>query len=184
LIGFLKITLRDLIEKHRINSVLIWYAGHGSLNKNVGYWIPVDGRADDELTHFSLNDLKSSMETYSQDLTHMLVISDACQAGGSLYEKTRTSNSEKNCNDQLVIKSKSTQILTSADSYDEAMDQSQFMEVFYNTLKNNDLSCISIDKVYNEVKAALELEGNQTPQFSNIKGLKNENGTFFFIKKD
>lgn len=181
---FFKITLRDLIEKHRINSVLIWYAGHGSLNKDVGYWIPIDGRADDELTHFSLNDLKSSMETYSKDLTHMLVISDACQAGGSLYEATRTSNSDKNCNDKLVIESKSTQIVTSADSYDLAVDQSKFMDVFYNTLKNNDLSCISIDRVYMEIKKALELDGKQKPQFSNIKGLKNENGTFFFIKKE
>ena len=181
---FFKITLRELIDEHRINSVLIWYAGHGSLNKNVGFWIPVDGRADDELTHFSLNDLKSSMETYPQDLTHMLVISDACQAGGSLYEATRASHSDKNCNDKLVIESKSTQIVTSADSYDEALDQSKFMDVFYNTLKNNDLSCISIDKIYLEIKTALEMGGKQTPQFSNIKGLKNENGTFFFIKKE
>jgi tetratricopeptide (TPR) repeat protein len=181
---FFKMELRDLITEYRINSVFIWYAGHGSLNKGVGYWIPVDGRADDEYTHFSLNDMKSSLETYSQDLTHLLVISDACQAGGSLYEKTRASNSDKNCNDKMVIQSKSTQIVTSADSYGEALDQSQFMEVFYNTLKNNDLSCISIDKVYEEVKKVLEMGGSQTPQFSNIKGLKSENGTFFFVKKE
>ncbi len=45
---FFSIELRDMIRSNRVNSLLIWYAGHGKYANESGYWIPVDASRDDE----------------------------------------------------------------------------------------------------------------------------------------
>ena len=53
--------LRDMIRSNRINSLLIWYAGHGTSIGETGYWIPVDATRDDEFCLYNLRQLKASM---------------------------------------------------------------------------------------------------------------------------
>jgi len=181
---FFSITMRDLVEKHRINSLLIWYAGHGSTIKDIGYWIPIDGVPNDEMSFYSLSSLKSAIESYVDDLTHLLVVSDACQSGPTFYDATRSANSNVNCNDDNIVNSKSLQVFTSSNSYELALDQSQFVEVFYNYLESNKTSCVPVDKIAKEIKTVLNERGFQSPQFGIIPGLKHGNGTYFFIKKE
>jgi len=44
---FFSIELRDLVRANQVNSLLIWYAGHGKFINETGYWIPVDAQRDD-----------------------------------------------------------------------------------------------------------------------------------------
>ncbi|MBN2276104.1 MAG: tetratricopeptide repeat protein, partial [Bacteroidales bacterium] len=55
---FFSIELRDLIRSNKVNSLLIWYAGHGKFINETGYWIPVDAKRDDEFTYYNLNALR------------------------------------------------------------------------------------------------------------------------------
>ncbi len=179
---FFAIELRDLLRSNRVNSLLIWYAGHGKFINETGYWVPSDARRDDEFTYFNINALKASMQSYPSQVSHTLIITDACESGPSFYQAMRADQSEKSCNDWATIKLKSSQVFSSA-GYELAVDNSQFTRTFANVLANNPNACIPIESVVQKVTKAVEKSYNQKPQFGKISGLEDENGTFFFIAK-
>ena len=179
---FFSIELRDLIRANQVNSLLVWYAGHGKFVNETGYWIPVDARRDDEFTYFNINVIKSSFQSYYNGLTHTLVINDACESGASFADLTRGEKTNRRCSNWEDVRSKSSQVFTSA-GYELAIDNSQFTKTFANILKNNPDACIPIDVIVKSVKKSVKQNNNQTPKFGVISGLGDENGTFFFIKK-
>lgn len=178
---FFAIELRDLARANQVNSLLIWYAGHGKFINETAYWIPTNATRDDEFTYFNINTIKASLQSYSQTLTHTLMINDACESGASFADLTR-GEQERRCDDWKDIRSKSSQVLSSA-GYELAIDNSQFTKTFANMLKNNPNMCMPIDEIVRSVKTAVTQNNQQTPKFGTISGLGDENGTFFFIKK-
>lgn len=180
---FFSIELRDLVRSNQVNSVLVWYAGHGKFINESGYWIPVDAKRDEEFTYFNINNLKAAMQSYSKYITHTLVVTDACESGPSFYQAMRSTPKEKNCNDWQATKFKSSQVFSSA-GYELAVDNSQFTKTFANTLSANPDACIPIETIVNKVSSAVvKGGGSQKPKFGKIAGLEDEDGTFFFMKK-
>jgi tetratricopeptide (TPR) repeat protein len=179
---FFSIELRDLIKSNQVKSLLIWYAGHGKFQNDVGYWIPVDAKRDDEFTYFNLNTLRASMETYVNYLTHTLVVTDACESGPSFYQAMRSGIKERSCDDYSATQMKSSQVFTSAGK-EIAVDDSQFTRTFANALSNNPKACIPIEEIVMKVSSAVESNNQQKPMFGKITGLRDEDGTFFFIAK-
>ena len=178
---FFNIELRDLVKTNQVKSLMVWYAGHGKFINDVGYWIPVDAKRDDEFTYFNINALKAGMQSYS-NLTHTLVVSDACESGPSFYQAMRSVNEEPTCDNVQATAFKSAQVFSSA-GYELAVDNSQFTQTFANTLINNKNACIPIESVVKSVTAAVANNNQQKPKFGKIAGLQDENGTFFFIAK-
>jgi tetratricopeptide (TPR) repeat protein len=178
---FFAIDLRDLIISNKVNSLLIWYAGHGQNVNGTGYWIPVDGRQNDEYSFYNINALKASLYSY-QSLTHILVVSDACYAGESFSLAMRGENSSASCDDLNAITNKSALVLTSTNN-EQAMDNSLFTKTFANALANNPTDCIPIDAIANRISIVLNKNSTQKPVFGKIAGLEDKNGTFFFISK-
>lgn len=86
---FFSIELRDLVRTNGVNTVLVWYAGHGRTVGGKSYWIPVDARKDDIYSYFNHAPLKSLMENYSESVKSTLVVSDAVGSDASFYELTR-----------------------------------------------------------------------------------------------
>ncbi len=179
---FFSIDLRDEIRNRQIKSLVVWYAGHGKFINDVGYWIPVDARRDEEFSYFSLNSLKASMETYMNYLTHLLVITDACESGPSFYQTMRSELRVRDCTDWRATQLKSGQLFSSA-GYELATDDSQFTRTFAAALRANPNTCISIEEIVIHVTKAVTLNNQQKPRFGRITGLKDEDGTFFFVKK-
>lgn len=179
---FFSIDLRDEVRARQIKSLVIWFSGHGKFINDVGYWIPIDARRDEEFTYYSLNALKASMETYMNYLTHVLVITDACESGPSFYQAMRSDIKARNCADWKATQFKSSQIFSSA-GYELAVDDSQFTRTFANTLRGNPNTCIAIEEIVIQVTKAVTQNNQQKPKFGKITGLKDEDGTFFFIKK-
>ncbi len=179
---FFSIELRDYVKNNNIQSLLIWYAGHGKYVSPTGYWVPVDAKSDDEFSYFGINNLKAAMQSYSNKLKHTLVITDACESGATFLLAMRGVEGDPRCEKTELLTSKSAQVLTSA-GYELASDNSQFTKTFASTLINNKDACISIDKVAKKVISAVSAGGNQAPKFGKIKDLEDENGTFFFMKK-
>ncbi len=180
---FFAIELRDLIRSNRVNSILVWYAGHGKYINETGYWIPVDAVRDDEFTYFNINALKASMQSYPDFVTHTLVVTDACESGPTFYQAMRSVLPDRNCDDWEATRFKSSQVFSSA-GYELAVDDSQFTRTFANTLANNPNECVPIDNIVQKVTTAVVSNNQQKPQFGRIAGLEDENGTFFFIPKD
>ena len=179
---FFSIELRDLIRTNQVKSLLIWYAGHGKFINDVGYWIPVDAKRDDEFTYFNLNTLRASMEPYLVYLTHTLVVTDACESGPSFYQAMRSDLKKRSCDDWQATQFKSSQVFSSA-GYELAVDDSQFTRTFASALTNNPNACIPIEEIVMKVATAVGNNNQQKPKFGKITGLKDEDGTFFFIAK-
>ena len=178
---FFSIELRDLVKANNVNSILVWYAGHGKFVNQTGYWIPTDAKVDDEFTYFNINNLKGYMQSYSK-VIHTLVITDACETGPSFYLAMRDTPKEKRCEDWEATKFKSAQVLSSA-GYELAADNSQFTKTFASALTNNPDGCIPIEKIAEKVGNAFKQGSGQKPRLGKIAGLEDEDGTFFFIKK-
>lgn len=179
---FFNIELRDMVKKNQVKSLLVWYAGHGKFINDVGYWIPVDAKRDDEFTYFNINSLKAGLQGYSDVIVHTLVVSDACESGPGFYSAMRSANESPTCDNTLVAGAKSAQVFSSA-GYEEASDNSKFTATFVSTLLNNKNACIPIETVVKYVTAAVATETGQKPKFGNIQGLDVMNGTFFFVTK-
>jgi tetratricopeptide (TPR) repeat protein len=179
---FFSIELRDQVKKNNVNSLMVWYAGHGKFINETGYWIPVDATRDDEFTYFNINSLKAGMQSYSNYITHTLVVTDACESGPSFYQAMRSTGEIRQCDDINATKFKSSQVFSSA-GYELASDNSQFTKTFAKSLQFNENSCIPIETIVSNVTAATATNENQKPLFGKIAGFEDENGTFFFIKK-
>ncbi len=178
---FFALDLRDLIISNKVNSLLIWYAGHGINKSNNGFWIPSDGRLNDEYSYYNVNALKASLYSYTS-LTHILVVSDACEAGEGFSIAMRGDNSLATCNDINLLKQKSALVLTSS-SQEAALDNSLFTQTFANALANNPTDCIPIDAIAERISLVMYKHTAQVPQFGRISGLEDKSGTFFFITK-
>lgn len=179
---FFSIELRDLVKTNQVKSLLVWYAGHGKFINDVGYWIPVDAQRDDEFTYFNIGGLRASMETYMNYLTHALVVTDACESGPSFYQAMRADMKSRDCSDWQSTQFKSSQVFSSA-GYELAVDDSQFTRTFANALSNNPDACIPIEEIVTAVSKAVGGNNQQQPKFGKITGLKDEDGTFFFMAK-
>jgi hypothetical protein len=170
------------VKKNQVKSLMVWYAGHGKFINDIGYWIPVDAKRDDEFTYFNINGLKAGLQGYGEVVVHTLVVSDACESGPGFYTAMRSSNDEPKCDNTIVAGAKSAQVFSSA-GYELAVDNSKFTATFANTLLNNKNACIPIETIVKSVTAAVATETGQKPKFGKIQGLEDMNGTFFFIAK-
>jgi len=179
---FFSIELRDLIRSNRVNTLLIWYAGHGKLINETGYWIPVDANRDEEFTYFNINSLKAWLQTYSS-LTHTLLVTDACESGPTFFQAMRSTLKERSCDDWQATRLKSSQVFSSA-GYELAQDNSQFTKTFANLLASNPNACIPIESIVLKINSTTSQGSQQKPKFGKIGGLTDEDGTFFFITRD
>ena len=176
---FFSMELKTMLKENHVTSLLLWYAGHGKLVNETGYWIPVDASRDDEKTYYSTAVMKSALMSYCKDITHTLIVTDACDSGPSFYEAMRDPMPEITCDEAQY---KSSQTFISA-GYDLAVQNSQFTQTFASTLSSNKEACIPIDKIVMKVSEAVVIKNKKLPKFARIGGFQDENGTFFFIKK-
>jgi len=178
---FFSIELRDLIKENGVNSLLIWYAGHGKYLNETGYWVPVDGRDDDEFSYYGINSLRVSLQSYTDHLTHLLVVTDACESGPAFVEVSKDKPVVPSCSDSTILGQKSAQVLSSA-GYELASDNSQFTRVFSGVLNSNTATCVPIEVIANKVGGVIGSSGSQSPKFGKIAGLNHQNGSFFFFR--
>jgi tetratricopeptide (TPR) repeat protein len=180
---FFNIELRDQVKKNQVKSLMIYYAGHGKFINDVGYWIPVDAKRDDEFTYFNINSLKAALQGYSDVVVHTLVVADACESGPGFYSASRSAGDAPTCDNRDATTNKSAQVFSSAVGYELAVDNSRFTATFANTLMNNKNACIPIETIVKTVTAAVATDKGQKPKFGTIQGLDDMKGTFFFITK-
>lgn len=82
---FLVEELASKIKTNKVNSLIIWYPGHGFYDGYSSYWIPVDGKKAQPSSLYPIDYLKTPLQR--MNLNHLLVITDACQAGAYLDER-------------------------------------------------------------------------------------------------
>jgi tetratricopeptide (TPR) repeat protein len=179
---FFSTELKNQITSNRVNSLLIWFAGHGKLQEQNSFWVPVDSKIDDFNSYYSLNTLKAAIKPYMKNVTHSLIVTDACETGPSFYMAMRAITADRNCDDTKSTKFKSSQIFTSS-GYDGQDSDSQFTKTFANALMFDSNICVPIERIVRQVTSEVTKSSNKRPKFGKIAGFEDENGTFIFIKK-
>ena len=177
------------------DSLLIYFAGHGSLDpaNGRGYWIPVDGEIDSEIdwiSHVTITDFLRSVSAKD-----VLVVSDSAYSGAfpvapagiqesalprrNPVEGTKTSNTTH-----------SRSLITSA-GLDPPLDSivgrhySPFAECFLEILKANQIA-IGAQLLYREVShctrdVAAKINFKQQPTFAQLRFAGHESGDFTFV---
>lgn len=76
---------RKVAEK---DSVLIYYAGHGVLERDTGFWVPADAKPREEWTYLRHIVIRDMIKRQAFKARHVLVVSDSCYAAGMFRSAT------------------------------------------------------------------------------------------------
>lgn len=177
------------------DNLLVYYAGHGELDKvnQRGYWLPVDADANNTENWVSNSAISDYLDTMAAK--HILVIADSCYSG----TMTRSSLARKLPNMtpdvrrkwlNAITQSKVRAVLSSGGVkpvYDGSANakHSLFAEVFIDELNKSPTVLEGYSLFFNLQQrvniAAEELGVEQNPQYSPIKHAGHEAGEFLFV---
>jgi Caspase domain/Sel1 repeat len=176
------------------DNLLIYYAGHGELDKvNMrGQWLPVDAeRASTAnwISNVAITDILNAMNTQ-----HVMIVSDSCYSGALTRSSLATldgglSDEKRAAWFQALASKRSRTALTSG-GLAPVLDaggggHSVFARAFLDVLRQNE-SLIEGQRLYQELSArvtyaASNYEFEQMPQYAPIKYSGHEAGDFFLV---
>lgn len=187
--------LKGSLTEH--DNLLIYFAGHGKIRNDDGYWIGVDAtrNSPSRWLHFHtinrLIDAEAGMRA-----RHLLVIADSCYSGAALRDED--ANSSRGANEtyhkwlERVQGLQSRQILTSGgtepvlDGSGNGRNSVFASELLSRLSSNNDV--LGGFKVHDLIKVevhsrARRIMGSdaQSPEFGRIPGTGHKGGEFFFV---
>jgi len=182
----------DLTKRVNNNdSVLLYYAGHGYLDKdtNKGYWVPVDASGNDDSTFVRNSTIRDELNTIASRAKHTLLISDSCFSGSLLRSTTRGAlpDIHQDRYYKEVSGKKSVQIITAGgnefvdDSYQDS-GHSPFTYFLLNELNHNGKPLLTATEVSSQVEKAVANNTSQVPESGVLQGAGDELGEFIFLK--
>ncbi len=178
--------LRKLADTSKPDdSLLIYYAGHGDLDKvyNDGWWIPSDAIGGDPTTYLDNVQVQKTMR--STKARHVLLISDSCYAG-TLFGQSRAM--PKVIDDKFYLNlynEKSRWGMTSGnktpvmDDGDE--NHSIFASQLIKALRNNAKPFISTQEIYTQIAPIVANNSEQQPLCRPIRNTGDQGGEFIFV---
>lgn len=167
------------------DNVLIYYAGHGWLDKEAdeGYWMPVDAEEDNPGNWLSSANLIS--EIRRSKAKHFLVVADSCFSGTltrGLTIKTRTPDYL-----ERIVDKKARTALTSG-GLEPVMDtggesnHSVFATAFLSILNQND-AVLDGHQLFTLVRKKVIMGSQQTPEYGDIRRAGHDGGDFLFVRQ-
>jgi formylglycine-generating enzyme required for sulfatase activity len=178
--------LRQMITKaNPDDSILIYYAGHGELDKvtNKGYWVPYEARGGDPSSYLSNSDIRDYIQAMKS--RHILLVADSCFSG-SLFGKAR---SLPPINDKFyasLYKEKSRWGMTSGNltpvSDGGSGGHSIFAYHFLKKLRENENPYLTPREIYQWIAPVVANNSEQLPITKPIRNTGDEGGEFVFIR--
>jgi uncharacterized caspase-like protein len=190
ILSMLNKLMQELTEE---DNLLIYYAGHGELDKvNLrGYWLPVDAEQDSStnwISNVTVTDMLNVMSA-----KHVLVVADSCYSGAltrSSVPRLQVGISDNAKMDwyKAMSQVRARAVLTSG-GVEPVLDSgggqhSIFAQAFLEVLEEND-GILESYRLYRDVQTrvkrrAAALRMGQDPQYAPIKYAGHEAGEFFF----
>lgn len=178
------------------DNLLVYYAGHGELDKvNMrGHWLPVDADADNTanwVSTIAVTDILNAMS-----VRHIMVVADSCYSGAmtrSSLARIEAGLSKERKSEWLkaMIKAKSRTVLTSG-GLKPVMDggggdHSIFAKAFIKALRQNN-NLLEGQVLYRMVSSGIVAIAagygiEQVPIYAPIRHAGHESGEFFFIPR-
>jgi hypothetical protein len=186
-------TVDALIEftqnRKSTDNILIYYAGHGQLNRiqKRGYWLPIDASEQLDSKWISNNNIKDYIA--SSKAKHILLVVDSCFAGSLMRGSEEIRSIEKLTENTLkrLQKLKTRLVITSGGNEYVAdgiggSKNSVFAEPLIKALNNNN-DVIRSGELFAQVRSYVVNNADQTPNQSLIHGTGHDGGEFLFFPK-
>ena len=173
-------TFGQLKKKMRAgDNLLIYYAGHGSLDENGwGYWIPVEAAPEEHYQFLRNREVVDWIKALN--CHHLMLISDSCFSG-SFFSETRSPSARFSRDpSRWALPSGRRQVVTDG----ERGKGSPFNQYLIKYLQNNQ-GPLLFSQLANKVKVATNshAEMYQTPQAEPLQIRGHEGGEFVFLPR-
>ncbi len=165
------------------DNLLIYYAGHGWLDKDAdqGYWLPVDATEEDP-THWisngSITDALRAMQA-----KHVLVVADSCYSGKlarGINIRLRTKNYyERICRKKARTVIASGGLEPVADRGGKG-EHSVFASALIEALNENE-GVLDATLLFSQIRRPVMVNTDQTPEYSDIRKAGHDGGDFLFV---
>jgi len=177
------------------DNLLIYYAGHGELKAQQGYWIPVDAKGSTASTWISNGAISDILTTIKA--RHVLVVADSCYSGTMtraavpVFDPSAMSPDKWSAWVDKMAGGKSRTALTSGGVQPVpdtgAGKHSYFTRAFLNALQDNS-RLLNAQRLYRQVSSSLALAAidspiAQSPGYSPIQYAGHESGDYFFVPR-
>jgi hypothetical protein len=172
-------------ELGKQDNLLIYYAGHGWLDKeaDAGYWLPVDAEKEVDVDWLSLNSVTAAVRAIPAK--HVMIVADSCYSG----KLTRGVSVQRKSSDYLAsIARKRTRVVISSGGLEPVLDSggkgghSVFASAFLDALKKNP-GIMDGTTLFTRIRRPVMLNAKQTPQYADIREAGHEGGDFIFIRR-
>lgn len=174
--------LRETLVEN--DNLLIYYAGHGWLDKQSGrgYWLPKDAQEVRRSRWVSNSDLTDALK--GMFAKHVMVVADSCFSG----TLTRSIKSPAQSRSYLEkIADLRTRVVLSSGGLEPVSDtgggkHSVFAAQFLKALDENK-GVLDGNQLFQKIRYRVLLNADQTPQYSDIRKAGHEGGDFLFVRK-
>jgi len=183
-------SLYDITNKLKSNdNLLIYYAGHGELEKaeNRGYWLPVD--ASFELRSKWISNQRIVDRIKATKAKHVLLIADSCFSG-TLMRSGITPEANEAIDEKYIerLKSKKTRLVITSGGNEPVVDSgggdhSLFALKLIDTLKNNN-TVINSQMLFENIRRYVVSNADQTPERAQVHKTGHDGGDFLFFPKN
>ena len=182
-------SLFNITNKLKNNdNLLIYYAGHGELDKdeNRGYWLPVD--ASYEMRSKWISNQRIVDRIKATKAKHVLLVADSCFSG-TLMRSGDNLKKEQSIDEKYIkrLKNKKTRLVITSGGNEPVVDSvggehSLFALKFIDTLKNNN-TVINSQILFENVRRYVVANADQTPERAMVHKTGHDGGDFLFFPK-
>jgi len=167
------------------DNLLIYYAGHGWLDKDAdqGYWLPVDAAAENQVEWVSNSAITSEIRAIQAK--HVMVVADSCYSG----KLSRGLHIIQRTPDYLArISRKKARVVLSSGGLEPVMDSggkgnhSVFASAFIEILNDNN-GVLDGTTLFTKIREQVGWNADQIPEYADIHKAGHEGGDFLFVRQ-
>ena len=168
------------------DNLLIYYAGHGSLDvrSDEGYWLPTDAESDNPVNWVSNATISAQLR--AMRAKHVMVVADSCYSGKltrSVAASLKT-GAERTAWFERMNTRRSRTALTSG-GLEPVLDaggggHSVFAKAFLDTLENN-TQVLDGQALFDAIKRPIVVNADQTPEYADVSMAGHNGGDFLFV---
>ena len=178
--------LRELaLSTKADDSILIYYAGHGDLDRTYddGWWIPVDAKGGNPVTYLDNGQVQKAMR--SMKARHVLLISDSCYSG-TLFGQARAMPPIIDDKYYLNLYNEKSRWGMTSGNKTPVSDRgsgghSVFAYQLLKELKKNTKPFFSTQEIYTRIAPIVSNNSEQIPLCRPIRNTGDQGGEFVFV---
>lgn len=168
------------------DNVLIYYAGHGHLDRDTesGYWLPVDAEPDNEANWLANESITRGLR--AMPAKHVMVIADSCYSGTLVRAAPvgLKTGAERTAWLRRMAEKRTRTALVSG-GLEPVMDgggggHSVFAKALLDILGGN-AEVLDGHSLFTELSRLVVVNAEQTPQYSDVRNAGHEGGEFLFV---